>query len=59
MTQFERMAKALVDHNLPCDIIKELPWAYGCITVYCGTDEEIEKDYYFENGKLIEVKIYQ
>ena len=57
MTQFDKMAKALINHNIPCDIQKEQPWAYGCITVYSVADDEIEKDYYFENGALIEVKI--
>lgn len=59
MTQFDKMAKALINHNIPCDIQKETPWKYGCISVYCGTNEDTEKEYYFENGKLIEIKIYQ
>ena len=57
MTQFDKMVKALINHNIPCDIQREQPWEYGCITVYRGADGEIEKDYYFENGALIEVKI--
>lgn len=52
----EKMIKALKKHNIEFWVEDETAYKYGCITVFTMKNgRQIEKDYYFENGKLIDV----